>query len=683
MARLFPNTPVGSITTETIKVYRLLRSLPDDYSVWLRLAFWNEPGPDFWVLRDDGRAALLKVSSATTRDLRTVQQSSLFDGNSAAEPVGRAEQEALCRFAERVAQQAGRLTAILEQVTGVVAFPNVPSTDLKQVMPPPPSVGISWASRDDLTTDKFGDWLAACLGTPLSAEVIALIRKTFAPEVVIPPQFTVRKPIERNVAAQLTGYLLDYDQEWAVKIDLDLSEDARAAANEFGLRLINGVAGSGKSLIIVYRAYLLRRLYPDKRILVLTHNRPLIHDLEARYRHLTGKGRPVEWRTFLKWCQIYWPKSEPWRTPIGQRRRREVVTQVWRTQLDGTSISERMLQDEIDWFKDRTLVSLEDYLAADRSGRGFALNESMRRRMFTAMVAYQNELNKRRWIDWEDVPRKLWRFLGEERVKPPDYDVILVDEAQFFAPIWFEIIKKTLKPVTGHLFLVADPTQGFLKRGQSWLASGLEVRGRSQRLDKSYRTTLQILNFATTFYRLRLPDLHDEDIVVPDLNNMPVGVCPETIPLTSEQDEITRAVNEIKRAMARGVHPEHILIIHADWQGAQRMLYRLRKELGPEAAADPKETPKGNHIRVCTLNAATGLESPVVFLMGVHSLFEEEQSVRLSDEERVELVRDNTRKLYMAFTRAGQRLVITHVGEPPDILIRSIALCQRSQPEGA
>jgi ATP-dependent exoDNAse (exonuclease V) beta subunit len=47
--------------------------------------------------------------------------------------------------------------------------------------------------------------------------------------------------------------------------------------------------------------------------------------------------------------------------------------------------------------------------------------------------------------------------------------------------------------------------------------------------------------------------------------------------------------------------------------------------------------------------------------MGVHSLYEREQSVRLSDEERLELIRDNTRKLYMACTRAGQRLVITYV----------------------
>jgi hypothetical protein len=42
--------------------------------------------------------------------------------------------------------------------------------------------------------------------------------------------------------------------------------------------------------------------------------------------------------------------------------------------------------------------------------------------------------------------------------------------------------------------------------------------------------------------------------------------------------------------------------------------------------------------------------------------------LRLSDNERETLMRDNTRKLYMAATRAGQRLVVTYVGEIPEVL---------------
>jgi superfamily I DNA/RNA helicase len=149
---------------------------------------------------------------------------------------------------------------------------------------------------------------------------------------------------------------------------------------------------------------------------------------------------------------------------------------------------------------------------------------------------------------------------------------------------------------------------------------------------------------------------------------MPSGALPVIVQVSSEQDEVTRVVNEIRTQCQNGIALGDILVIHAHWQGVNRLSARLQREFGESAVIDPKDAPKGNQIRVVTLNAATGLESPIVFLCGVHQLYEEEQSVRLSDDERAELIRDNTRKLYMAITRAGQRLVLTYVGELPDIL---------------
>jgi len=64
----------------------------------------------------------------------------------------------------------------------------------------------------------------------------------------------------------------------------------------------------------------------------------------------------------------------------------------------------------------------------------------------------------------------------------------------------------------------------------------------------------------------------------------------------------------------------------------------------------------------------SGLESAIVFLVGLNSLFEKEHSLRLSDEEREQLMLENTRKVYMAATRAGQCLVFTYVGPLPDVL---------------
>src|SRR5262249_30078769 len=149
------------------------------------------------------------------------------------------------------------------------------------------------------------------------------------------------------------------------------------------------------------------------------------------------------------WCQKYWPEGEPRMTLVRLAERKSIITRVWQRHLSDTAISPELLQDEIDWVKDRLITSEQGYLEADRSGRGFGLNETMRARMFAAIRAYQAELHSRGLADYGDVPRRLWRVLVEGDARLPVYDFVLVDEAQFFAPIWFELIKRILNPKSG------------------------------------------------------------------------------------------------------------------------------------------------------------------------------------------------------------------------------------------
>ncbi|MCS6841480.1 MAG: UvrD-helicase domain-containing protein [Roseiflexus sp.] len=590
---------------------------------------------------------------------KTPLQGELFDNRVV---FGSVEQEALQRFWSMLGEREGAPSPV--QVPGVILFPNISSSDLRRALPP----GIRAAGREEVSSERLPAWIEAHLGAPLTRDQIDVLRAVFSPEVVIPATMTVRQPVRRDTSAGLTDYLLSPTQEWALKVDLELSDEAESANRDMGVWQVSGVAGSGKSLLIVYRARLLRQYFPQKRILVLTFNRPLIRDLEARYKRLTDDDTGVEWQTFHQWCLTHWPGDEGRPKIITERKRTAIIAEVLRQHLADTSISERMFHEEIDWFKGRSLNTLQDYLSADRSGRGFGLSEAMRHRVFVAMQAYTRRLETQGLIDWGDVPRRIRRALLENRVSFQPYDFILIDEAQFFAPIWFEIVKLILKP-KGHLFVVADPTQGFLRRGESWKAVGLEVRGRSIRLDRSYRTSPAILDFASRMYQMRLPD--DEEAIIPQAAPQAQSEPPQVIALDSEQDEITRVINEIRALCNRGVPLEHILVLHSDWQGVERMLERLRREFGNAAVADPKKIPPGKHLRVCTMNAATGLESPIVFVMGVHRLYEAEQDPRLSAEERAELIRSNTRQLYMAFTRAAQRLAITCVGDPPPFLLLS------------
>jgi superfamily I DNA/RNA helicase len=198
---------------------------------------------------------------------------------------------------------------------------------------------------------------------------------------------------------------------------------------------------------------------------------------------------------------------------------------------------------------------------------------------------------------------------------------------------------------------------------------GVEARGRTYQLQKSYRTTQEIMQFSTAFYRQRLPDEKDEDILVPNLLDMPTGSIPQIINLSSAQDEITRVANEVADFLHHGFPRNDIYVLHANFTGVEALIKAINRRVGHNAAMEPKDTYPGNYVRVTTINAGPGLESPIVFLVGLRTLFEEEQSLRLSDDERAALIEENTRKIFSAATRAGQRLVFTYVGELPKELI--------------
>jgi superfamily I DNA/RNA helicase len=664
MAHILPDTPPQLIPKEVLRVFRTLKALPDSYFIWHHLAPWQVDMPDFLAINEQGKALLIKVSLATEEKTRTAAQMLLLEAEQ--EALGARENALLQKFLQDLKLPED------QRVETLVIFPNIQDKHVQASRLRREIGEAQWAGRELLQPET--EWDAFFPASPMEALWLEKLRQRFTPEVVVPADLTVRPVVERRREAGLTDYLLDYDQERAVKNELELPLDDQALPSDMRLNIINGVAGSGKTLILLYRLRLLYHLYSDKRFLVLTHNRPISHALQGNFSRLTGKeDNAIEWRTFNGWCYHHWMKTPKWIDPLSMHARENLIGEVWRQYLQDTRISRKMFQSELDWFKDQIPMTRTDYLAADRRGRGFGLSEEMRQRMFDSMVGYQNQLKSRGVLDWGDIPRLLWKSTEDGSHQLPSYDFILIDEAQFFAPIWMRLIQKALVPRSGHLFIVADPTQGFLGRGASWRSLGLDARGHTHHLRRSYRTTREIMQFATLLYRLRLEDEKDEDILAPDILNMPNGAFPELLPLTSPQDEVARVANEVHDLVKKGLSKKHILLLHTDGNGVQYLVQAIDDRLGKGSARDAKDTFPGDYVRVTTFNAGAGLESQIVFLVGLKSLFEEEQSLRLSDDERETLIRDNTRKLYMAATRAGQRLVLTYSGELPEVLKRAFA----------
>ncbi|MDY7079696.1 MAG: DEAD/DEAH box helicase family protein [Chloroflexota bacterium] len=670
MARTFPDKPVGSVAPEVGRVFRVLKRLPDDWHVWHHVMPWEQGIPDFLVLDAQNRALLLKVSRATPQQARQAPQLQMFGLEAGKDAETTAPGEADEQILEAFLAQVRREGVSHKAVAGAVIFPNLARKDVRVIQQVEVEPKYPWLGKEWLDGKGTGSWTDLFTRISLDSGELRILRAQFTPEIVVPASFVPRVR-HRNIEAGLDEYLLDYNQEYVLKTDLDLSTEGERLSRDFRIQVVKGIAGSGKTLVLLYRLRLLRELFPDKHFLVLTHNRPLIRDMRARFRLLTSstskRAKQVGWHTFMGWCRRNWPKQEPY-NPLPTWKRDTLIRAVWADHLADSNMTQGMFTSELEWVKDNVITTREEYLEASRRGRGFRLTQGQREQMFTAVQSYQRRLISSGAIDWWDVPRRMWHWIEQGEVKPAQYDVILVDEAQFFAPIWFDIVRCLVLPEAGYLFLAADPTQGFLHRGESWKSiAGLEVRGHSHQLRRSYRTTQAILSCALTFYRQRVPEDTD-DLLLPDWTGMQEGKPPLLLRFGSPQDERARIVNEVTQAVEQGVPLRHILVLLASARGEDALREALNQRLGEGTARDPKDVLPGDFIRVTTINAGTGLEGPVVVVAGIHEMFEREGSLRFSEDERAELVRKNTRKLYMAFTRAGQRLILTYVGDLPTSL---------------
>ena len=668
MSRIFPDPLVGQVSPGVLRIHRALKAIPgEEFTVWMALPLPAEMArPEFLIVHEQRAALLVAVSPAGASDAMEAAHGGLFSPRRKADGFAEVERNVVRNF---IVRATGREDARAEGVFGLVVFPDVDHTTLEAIFPDNPHEGIYFLGRDYLKTEPLADCLRQFAGHG-EAE-IEVLRSCFAPESVVPQQFSMRGRVDRNVDASLTRRLLDYDQEAWAKYKLRLAGDAAEVAEEapaYGsASLVTGVAGSGKSLVLLFRACTQARLDPTSHSLVLTHNRALRHELEARFGDL---GRPpnVDWETFSSWAWTNLARSGRPLTMFQYAERDELIAEaalpVW-SQLTARRIE--FLREEFDWMQDRDIRTLARYLTVERAGRGVRLAAESRRLVFTAYENYRRKIDPL-GEDWSGLGARFWRAMEQGEITPKTYDFIYVDEAQFFAPVWFQCIKRALRPGAGRLLLAADPTQGFLKRRASWAAAGLDLRGRSTRLRRSYRNTRSILEFARDFYRARLTDDEAEEVNLPEdteLESAPPGARPQFEVVTSRQDEIARVVNEIHAFLESGGGAEDVLVLVAEGRAAAGVREVLIGKLGAHRVIDAREPHQGGRVRVSAVDAATGLEAPIVFVLGAAALLGAEEDLQLNPEQRQELTRDNTRRLYMAFTRAGVRLVVTWVGTPP------------------
>jgi hypothetical protein len=502
----------------------------------------------------------------------------------------------------------------------------------------------------------------------LSHEASQNVLGHFFPEAEIPGICTTRRNFTRDNSAKTVRFFLDTQQEWASKLDLELPGEQTETTSDFSVRLVNGVAGSGKTLIAANRALILAKMFPDQQVLMLIHNVPVVADLKHRLQRAHGEiPKNLTICTALTWIRKQWVNLYGLSPTMAGRAKVLGHIQRFRQKHPELKPVDEQLLDEFDFINETLVVDEEQYLALDRAGQGFALRKEERAQVWSLYETINDALNKNQLRLWSSLPRDL--CLANRSDKLDRYNHILVDEAQFFAPSWFQLVKRTLENSEASLFLCADPNQGFLKNRLSWKRVGLDVAGKTKKLRKSYRTTQAILRAANQVLA-EFTQTDPEDFLQPDFEGMETGTPPILISSATPQDAVAQTCNEIAAHMETlGVGLSNILVIHGWDVDKQLLINSLDKRFGKQKVWDLNAKDFVHQdpevLRISSLDTATGLEANVVFLVGMEKLLQSTAQTEVISENELE---QRARKLYMAMTRAGQRLILISSKQlPPKI----------------
>lgn len=294
-------------------LHQLKRCLEDDYLVWHDVPIGPRARqPDFVILSPRWGVLLLEVKHWTrstllgaTRDSVTLQteRGRVTDAN----PLRQARDVALelvdlMKRDPSLVHAAGDFQGKLLFPYGWGAvFSNIrrddtAGTDFAEVFP-----GHQVLMRDDLADDVPVDafqhrlWGMFTVHYPhtLTLPQRDRIRWHLFPEVRMPTQAS----LDLDDGTPALPVLPDLMQV------MDLQQEQIARTLGEGHRVIHGAAGSGKTMILIFRAQqLAAAATPDRPILVLCFNKALADRIDGMLRH-RGIDERVQVRTFDSWCQ--------------------------------------------------------------------------------------------------------------------------------------------------------------------------------------------------------------------------------------------------------------------------------------------------------------------------------------------------------------------------------------------
>ena len=467
---------------------------------------------------------------------------------------------------------------------------------------------------------------------------------------------------------------------------------------------VSGGAGTGKTVIAVHRAVeLAKRDKADgqePRILLTTYTRNLADDLRRQVAQLEPRlpfteklSEPGVMVSGLdRVARMILQQAGARISPIAQevigQPRGRVLTypreDVWQEVLTlmGDELPEGLrsadfLESEYELIVlPQRVTALKQYLRVRRPGRGVALDRSKRAAVWKAMERYRDRSADLGVTSFDEQLALAAAWLDQEATlgTPRPFRHVLVDEAQDLTPAHLQLLRALVEPGPDDLFLAEDSHQRIYGKKITLSHYGIQVRGRSRRLTRNYRTTRQNLDVA--FGILDPGTYEDMEGQAEEHHYVSPRSGPEPLLLhaTDRADELSKAAELLTVWLeqdrdSEDSAPETIAILVRDRYQRDAVVNGLAQQ-GLEARAVDREAAGRGRPVVMTMHRAKGLEFRKVLLfdVSINAIPRSLRDQQYSDADGDDALLRERSLLYVAATRARDQLAISWSGEASPLI---------------
>ena len=467
---------------------------------------------------------------------------------------------------------------------------------------------------------------------------------------------------------------------------------------------VSGGAGTGKTVIAVHRAVeLAKRDKADgqePRILLTTYTRNLADDLRRQVAQLEPRlpfteklSEPGVMVSGLdRVARMILQQAGARISPIAQevigQPRGRVLTypreDVWQEVLTlmGDELPEGLrsadfLESEYELIVlPQRVTALKQYLRVRRPGRGVALDRSKRAAVWKAMERYRDRSADLGVTSFDEQLALAAAWLDQEATlgTPRPFRHVLVDEAQDLTPAHLQLLRALVEPGPDDLFLAEDSHQRIYGKKITLSHYGIQVRGRSRRLTRNYRTTRQNLDVA--FGILDPGTYEDMEGQAEEHHYVSPRSGPEPLLLhaTDRADELSKAAELLTVWLeqdrdSEDSAPESIAILVRDRYQRDAVVNGLAQHGIEVRAVDREAAGRGRPV-VMTMHRAKGLEFRKVLLFDVskNAIPRPLRDQQYSDADRDDALLRERSLLYVAATRARDQLAISWSGEASPLI---------------